>query len=446
MPHLTNKKDQSKEGKKGASSLKKRVGVVGLGYVGLPVAVGFSKKYEVVGYDISSSRVDALNLGHDATGELTAEQLKDAAIDFTADPEKLGACHLIVVAVPTPITSSNEPDLTHLKEVSRSIGKVLSKGAIIVYESTVYPGATEEVCIPILEEVSGRTAGKDFFVGYSPERINPGDQEHTFTSINKIVAAQDEKTLETIHAYYQSVIEADVFKASSLKVAEAAKIIENTQRDINIALMNEIAMIFKELEIDTFEALEAAGTKWNFLPFFPGLVGGHCIGVDPYYLIYKAKAAGYQPHFLTAAREVNDCMPEYIVKSLLEEVVLQKLDTRDLTVSVLGVTFKQNIPDIRNSKAFEIVEILQNLGIRVQVCDPHVRIGQFKEGNEIDLRKLDELDKADAVIFAVPHQAFTDLPEKYFSGLLKNESGIIMDIKGALTQSTVGKDVKLWKL
>ncbi|KIL47048.1 nucleotide sugar dehydrogenase [Jeotgalibacillus campisalis] len=443
MPHSTNRKNQ--ESKK-ASHEKRRVAVVGLGYVGLPVAVGFSRKYEVIGYDVNVSRINALKQGHDATGELSSAELKSAAIHFTADAEKLGTCHLIIVAVPTPITSTNEPDLTHLKEVSRTLGKIMADGVIIVYESTVYPGATEEVCIPLLEEVSGRTAGKDFFVGYSPERINPGDQEHTFTSINKVVAAQDEKTLETIHAYYQSVIDADVYKASSLKVAEAAKIIENTQRDINIALMNEIAMIFRELEIDTFEALEAASTKWNFLPFYPGLVGGHCIGVDPYYLIYKAKAAGYQPHFLCAAREVNDYMPEYIVKSLLEQVVMQKMNTKDLTVTLLGITFKQNIPDIRNSKALEIAELLQNLGIRVQVCDPHVSVGQFKDGFEIDLRKLEELDKANAVILAVPHELFTELPETYFTDLLKDQKGIIMDIKGALTQPKVGKDVKLWKL
>ncbi|TDL30590.1 nucleotide sugar dehydrogenase [Jeotgalibacillus sp. S-D1] len=422
------------------------IGMVGLGYVGLPVALGFSKKYSVIGYDVSPKRVQTLSNFEDYTGEVTGEQLKNSGIVFTTDEKKLNQCSFIIVAVPTPISTSKEPDLTYLKNASAVIGKNLSKDAVVVYESTVYPGATEEVCIPILEAHSGLQAGKDFFVGYSPERINPGDKEHTFEVVNKVVSAQDEKTLEKVYQLYQSVITAQVVKASTIKVAEASKILENTQRDINIALMNEVSLIFNKLGIDTFAAIEAASSKWNFIPFHPGLVGGHCIGVDPYYLIHKSKAAGYIPHFLSAAREINDFMPEYIVTSLLKEAVLQKKNPNDLVITVMGVTFKPDIPDIRNSKAIEIIEELQNLGLKVQVCDPHVKKEQFASEALIDLKKLDQLEKADVLLIAVPHSAFITLPVNIFKDLLKDRKGIIMDIKGLLSSSELGDDIVLWKL
>lgn len=422
------------------------LGVVGLGYVGLPVAMGFSEKYTVIGYDVSPKRVQTLSSFEDYTGEISSEQLKNSGIVFTNDEKKLKQCSFIIVAVPTPISAGNEPDLTYLKNASAAIGRNLSKDAIVVYESTVYPGATEEVCIPILEAQSGLQAGKDFFVGYSPERINPGDREHTFKVVNKVVSAQDEKTLEKVHQLYQSVITAQVFKASTIKVAEASKILENTQRDINIAFMNEVSLIFNKLGIDTFAAIEAASSKWNFIPFQPGLVGGHCIGVDPYYLIHKSKTAGYIPHFLSAAREINDFMPEYIVTSLLKEAVLQKKNPDSLVITVMGVTFKPDIPDIRNSKTLEIVNDLQNLGLKVQVCDPHVKKEQFAREANIDLKELDQLEKADVLILAVPHSAFTSLSANTFKNLLKDKKGIIMDIKGLLSSSELGDDIVLWKL
>ena len=425
---------------------KQVIGVVGLGYVGLPVAIGFSKQYRVIGYDINKTRIDTLLNDDDYTGQISGQELKESLIEFTTDEKRLGSCNFIIVTVPTPISVTKEPDLTNLKDASCTLGKNLSKGTIVVYESTVYPGATEEICIPILEAESGLVLGNDFYVGYSPERINPGDKEHTFQTINKVVAAQDEETLDKIYNLYQSVIIAKVFKVSTIKIAEASKILENTQRDINIALMNEISLIFNKLAINTYEVIEAASTKWNFIPFYPGLVGGHCIGVDPYYLIHKSKSAGYNPRFLSSAREINDYMPEYIVKSLLEQITLQKINIKNLVITILGITFKQNIPDIRNSKALEIVTILQNMGLSVQVCDPHVQSDQFNKDTVIDLKEMKQLEKADVLILAVPHNKFTSLPESTFPNLLKDNKGIIMDIKGAMTQNGLNEDIILWKL
>ncbi|WP_443124082.1 nucleotide sugar dehydrogenase [Halobacillus sp. B29] len=418
------------------------IGVVGLGYVGLPVAIGFSKEYKVIGYDINEARISSLNQFYDYTKEISEEQLREARIKFTSNEKDLGACNFIIVAVPTPISVNQEPDLTYLKQASTILGKNLSPGTIVVYESTVFPGATEEVCLPILERESGLEAGSDFHVGYSPERINPGDKDHTFQTINKIVAAQDKETLDTIYSIYQRVITAEVYKAASIKVAEASKIIENTQRDINIAFMNEISIIFNKLGINTHEAIKAASTKWNFNPFYPGLVGGHCIGVDPYYLIHKSKSVGYTPKFIESAREINDYMPEYIVKTLLEQMTIHKKNLKDLTITVLGVTFKQNLPDTRNSKALEIVEKLKDLDLNIQVCDPHVDHNHFKD----ELKDLHQLEESDVLILAVPHKFFTSLPVSTFQRLLKDGKGIIMDIKGALTQNELGEDITLWNL
>ncbi|MFZ0371592.1 MAG: nucleotide sugar dehydrogenase [Halobacillus sp.] len=418
------------------------IGVVGLGYVGLPVAIGFSKEYKVIGYDINEARISSLNQFYDYTHEITETQLREARIKFTSNEKDLGICNFIIVAVPTPISVNHEPDLTYLKNASTILGKNLAAGTIVVYESTVFPGATEEVCLPILERESGLEAGSDFYVGYSPERINPGDKDHTFQTINKIVAAQDKETLDTIHSIYQRVITAEVYKAASIKVAEASKIIENTQRDINIAFMNEISIIFNKLGINTHEAIEAASTKWNFNPYYPGLVGGHCIGVDPYYLIHKSKSVGYTPNFIESAREINDYMPEYIVKTMLEQITIQKKNLKDFTITVLGVTFKQNLPDTRNSKALEIVEKLKNLDLHVQVCDPHVDHNHFED----ELKDLHQLEKSDVLILAVPHKMFTSLPVGTFQSLLKDGKGIIMDIKGALTKDELGEDITLWNL
>ena len=418
------------------------IGVVGLGYVGLPVAIGFSKEYKVIGYDINEARISSLNQFYDYTHEITETQLREARIKFTSNEKDLGICNFIIVAVPTPISVNHEPDLTYLKNASTILGKNLAAGTIVVYESTVFPGATEEVCLPILERESGLEAGSDFYVGYSPERINPGDKDHTFQTINKIVAAQDKETLDTIHSIYQRVITAEVYKAASIKVAEASKIIENTQRDINIAFMNEISIIFNKLGINTHEAIEAASTKWNFNPYYPGLVGGHCIGVDPYYLIHKSKSVGYTPNFIESAREINDYMPEYIVKTMLEQITIQKKNLKDFTITVLGVTFKQNLPDTRNSKALEIVEKLKNLDLHVQVCDPHVDHNHFED----ELKDLHQLEKSDVLILAVPHKLFTSLPVGTFQSLLKDGKGIIMDIKGALTKDELGEDITLWNL
>ena len=418
------------------------IGVVGLGYVGLPVAIGFSKEYKVIGYDINEARISSLNQFYDYTHEITETQLREARIKFTSNEKDLGICNFIIVAVPTPISVNHEPDLTYLKNASTILGKNLAAGTIVVYESTVFPGATEEVCLPILERESGLEAGSDFYVGYSPERINPGDKDHTFQTINKIVAAQDKETLDTIHSIYQRVITAEVYKAASIKVAEASKIIENTQRDINIAFMNEISIIFNKLGINTHEAIEAASTKWNFNPYYPGLVGGHCIGVDPYYLIHKSKSVGYTPNFIESAREINDYMPEYIVKTMLEQITIQKKNLKDFTITVLGVTFKQNLPDTRNSKALEIVEKLKNLDLHVQVCDPHVDHNHFED----ELKDLHQLEKSDVLILAVPHKFFTSLPVGTFQSLLKDGKGIIMDIKGALTKDELGEDITLWNL
>lgn len=428
---------------------KQTIGIVGLGYVGLPVAVGFAKAYHVIGFDVNQHKLEALQKNVDHTGEFSTEELKDADIHFTSKEQELCTCRYIIVTVPTPITSTNEPDLTFLKQASVMIGRNLTPGTIIVYESTVYPGTTEEICIPVLETDSNLKAGVDFHVGYSPERINPGDKEHTFTGNNKVISAQNAYALEKIASLYQSVLHAKLFKASSMKVAEACKIIENAQRDINIAFMNELSLIFNKLDIDTYEVLEAANTKWNFLPFTPGLVGGHCISVDPYYLIYKAKLAGYSSTFLSAARAINDDMPAYVVQSLLQLIIMRKLNVQNIRITVLGITFKENLPDIRNSKSIEIVDQLQQLGLNVQICDPYVtqeKLNKLDISSTIDLKAYDQLDKADIVIAAVPHQAFKLQNSDFLKELLPNNQGIIMDLKGVILKSSVPEDTTLWRL
>src|SRR5690625_560684 len=419
-----------------------KIGVVGLGYVGLPVAITFAEKFQVIGMDIDKNKIDQLSKAIDPNGELSKADLQNKSIEYVSEPYKLQECTYIIVAVPTPITNLNEPDLTPLENATKMLGENLSQNTTIIYESTVYPGTTEDVCIPLLEQYSGLTSGVDFQVGYSPERINPGDQEHTFKNIPKVIAGQTPQALKNIDKLYNNVIEADVYKAPTIKVAEAAKIIENTQRDVNIAFMNELALIFEKLEIDTQEVLQAAQTKWNFLPFSPGLVGGHCIGVDPYYLIYKSKTEGYMPTLIPAARTLNDAMPTYIVRSLLELVMLQKLNVKDIRVTMLGMTFKENIADIRNSKSIEIVNMLKQLGLSIQICDPYAP----SEINGLSLTPFNQLKKSSILIIAVPHKEFLEKTEQEFFDLLVNDHGIIMDLKDIMPTDTNHKNHIIWKL
>ncbi|WP_371069798.1 nucleotide sugar dehydrogenase [Sediminibacillus sp. JSM 1682029] len=405
------------------------IGVVGLGYVGLPVAIGFSKQYKVIGFDVDKQKIDLLKKHNDITREISKEELAASDIYFTSDQTDLSLCDYIIVAVPTPINEHNEPDLRYLIAASETVGRNLAGGATIVYESTVYPGATEEICIPVLEKTSGLKSGKDFFVAYSPERINPGDRQHTFQQIEKIVAAQNEAVLEKVAALYQSVIEAPIYKAESIKVGETAKVLENTQRDINIALMNELAMICERVGIDTFDVLEAAGTKWNFLPFTPGLVGGHCIGVDPYYLIHKAKVVGYTPVFLEAARKINDSMAGFVHRTVLDDIIRFKYDLEKLTITVMGITFKENVPDTRNSKALEIVQMLLDDGLSVNIYDPVANPEEVENELGISLTERKNLQPADILLVLVPHQEFLTMTAKEISGFVKKDRALVFDLK-----------------
>ncbi|MFB5660860.1 nucleotide sugar dehydrogenase [Alteribacillus sp. HJP-4] len=441
--HLTSPKNINDESLDNKQTV---VGVVGLGYVGLPAAVGFAGKYKVIGFDINKQRIDSLKMHVDHTGEMTKDELKNSCIQFTNEEAKLRDCDFIVVAVPTPINDGKEPDLKLLERASATIGRNLSAGTIVIFESTVYPGTTEEVCIPVLEAYSSMKEGVDFHVGYSPERINPGDKEHVFENIEKVASATNIEALEKIYGLYQKVLTAKVHKVSSIKVAEASKIIENTQRDINIAFMNELSQIFHKLNIDTYEVLKAAGTKWNFLPFTPGLVGGHCIGVDPYYLIHKSKVEGYQPRFLAAARELNDGMPEYIGNSLLKLIYDHQLTESEITITMLGITFKENISDMRNSKALEIVKFLQSHPFQIQVCDPHITNEQFQDEGQTTLRKINELKEADVVIFAVPHNEFIQMNQDTFRSLFKKQKSICMDLKGIISEDMLAKNIIMWRL
>jgi UDP-N-acetyl-D-glucosamine/UDP-N-acetyl-D-galactosamine dehydrogenase len=426
--------------------MNRKIGIVGLGYVGLPVAVAFGQKHPIVGFDISEHRISTLLNGEDYTNEVEPNELKKANIDFTTNPSKLEYCDFIIVAVPTPINHNKQPDLTPLVKSSETVGNHLVKGAIVVYESTVYPGATEEVCIPILEEKSGLKAGIDFFVGYSPERINPGDKEHTFKTIRKIVSAQTPEILDIVAEVYECVVDAGVYKASNIKVAEAAKVIENTQRDLNIALMNELAIIFNRLNIDTKEVLEAAGTKWNFLPFSPGLVGGHCIGVDPYYLTHKAESIGYHPQIILAGRRINDGMGKHIATSLIKQMIHKNMPIQGARVTILGLTFKENVPDIRNSRVIDVIHELEEFGVEIQVTDPYAFSDEVKEEYDVNLINYESLKPADAVVFAVPHRFYLDKGWEQFNHILKHGKGIIIDVKSSLEKTTVPETITLWRL
>jgi UDP-N-acetyl-D-galactosamine dehydrogenase len=415
--------------------------VIGLGYVGLPIALAFAKKFKVIGFDINESRVAKMRKGIDPSEELSKEDFKGCDITFTASLEDLKKANFFIIAVPTPIDEHNLPDLKPLIGASTSVGKVLKKGDYVVYESTVYPGCTEEDCIPVLESLSKLKFKKDFKVGYSPERINPGDREHTITKILKVVSGCDAESLDVISKVYEVIVEPGVHRAQSIKVAEAAKIIENTQRDVNIALMNELSIIFSRLGINTYDVLEAAGTKWNFLKFFPGLVGGHCIGVDPYYLTYKAEELGYHARVINSGRYVNDSMGFYVAKNLVKKISATGKNTSKAKVLVMGATFKENVSDIRNSKVADIVKELKSFGVKVDIVDPHADSEELKHEYGFGLSKLGK--KYDGVIVAVNHKAYLRLDEKYFATLL-SPKGVLVDVKGIYRGKI--KKVSYWSL
>ena len=413
------------------------VAVVGLGYVGLPLAVEFGKKCKTIGFDMSSAKVENYRRFIDPTGEMSGADLRAAdQLTVTTDAAALAEADFIIVAVPTPVDSAHQPDFGPLVSASESVGKNLKRGAIVVYESTVYPGATEEVCIPILEKFSGMQWMRDFHVGYSPERINPGDKEHTLTRILKVVSGDDEQTLEKVAALYGSVVTAGVFKASSIKVAEAAKVIENTQRDLNIALMNELAILFDKIGIDTLEVLQAAGTKWNFLPFRPGLVGGHCIGVDPYYLTHKADMIGYHPQVILAGRRINDGMGKFIAEQTVKHMIRNGSQVKGARVNVLGLTFKEDCPDIRNTRVIDVIQELKSYGIDVHVHDPVPDAEEARHEYGLTLESWDALPCADAIVVAVAHRQFVVKPlADYFVKLVKR--GCFIDVKGQFDMRAV---------
>lgn len=406
-----------------------KLAVIGLGYVGLPLAVEFGKQRNVVGFDINQGRIDALNAGHDSTLEVSDEELGQAkGLRYSANLEDLRSCNIFIVTVPTPIDEYKQPDLTPLVKASETIGKVLKKGDIVIYESTVYPGATEEDCVPVLERVSGLVFNQDFFAGYSPERINPGDKEHRVTTIKKVTSGSTPEVAELVDALYREIIIAGTHMASSIKVAEAAKVIENTQRDLNIALINELALIFNKMGIDTEAVLQAAGTKWNFLPFRPGLVGGHCIGVDPYYLTHKAQSIGYHPEIILAGRRLNDSMGAYVVSQLVKSMVKRRIHVDGARVLIMGLTFKENCPDLRNTKVVDIVKELQDYNIQVDVHDPWVSVEEAQHEYGITPIQQPEAGAYDAVILAVAHQQFKDLGVERIRALGKSEH-VLYDLK-----------------
>ena len=412
-----------------------KIAVIGLGYVGLPLAVEFGKKVPVVGFDIYQKRIDELKNGQDHTFEVSQEELKQAnQLSYSANFEDLKSCNFFIVTVPTPIDNVNRPDLTPLQKASETIGKVLKAGDVVVYESTVYPGATEEICIPVLEKVSGLKFNEDFFAGYSPERINPGDKINTLTKIKKITSGSTPIVADLVDAVYNSIITAGTHKAASIKVAEAAKVIENTQRDLNIALVNELSVIFDRLGIDTIDVLEAAGSKWNFLPFRPGLVGGHCIGVDPYYLTHKAEEVGYNPQVILAGRRINDNMARYVARATIKRMVKNNIDVTQATVGILGITFKENCPDIRNSKIVDVIKEFEQWGIKVSVCDPWADAEEVKHEYGIELVQVDAEHPVDSLIVAVGHHQFRALSSEQLRAFVKTEQPVLADVKSLFNQ------------
>ncbi len=424
------------------------VAVVGLGYVGLPLAVALARHFHVIGFDISETRIAELKSGQDHTREVTPENLRGCGIEFSSAPADLGRAGVIIVAVPTPIDEHHNPDLRPLESASRSVGRNMKAGATVVYESTVYPGMTEEFCVPILEKESGLAFGRDFTVGYSPERINPGDKVHTLESVVKIVSGSNAETAELLAAIYGSVVKAGIHKAPCIKVAEAAKVIENTQRDLNIALMNELALIFNLMGIDTQAVLEAAGTKWNFLRFSPGLVGGHCIGVDPYYLTFKAEEYGYNPQVILAGRRINDSMGKFVAHNAIKKLIQAGSKVKGAKVGIMGLTFKENVPDLRNTRVVDIIAELEEFGIEVLVHDPEAYAGEAEHECGLVLRPFSEFTDLDAVIAAVAHASFLSLPMEQLKKCFRADvTPVLIDVKGVFTAEEAEKNgISRWTL
>ena len=411
---------------------KEKVSLIGLGYVGMPIAVAFSKKVNVIGFDLNEKKIELYKAGIDPTKEVGDEEIKNCAVEFTAEESKLQEAKFHIVAVPTPVRSDHTPDLSPVEGASEILGRNLTKGSIVVYESTVYPGVTEEVCVPILEKESGLKCGVDFKIGYSPERINPGDKIHRLETITKIVSGMDPETLQEIANTYRLVVDAGVYEAESIKVAEAAKVIENSQRDINIAFMNELSIIFNKMGIDTKSVLQAAGTKWNFLNFQPGLVGGHCIGVDPYYLTYKAEHLGYHSQIILSGRRINDDMGKYVAENLVKSLIKQDKNVKNAHVAVLGFTFKENCPDTRNTKVIDIINELKEYGIDPVVVDPQADAAEAKNLYGIQFEDMENLHGLDAVVLAVAHSDFEELTLDKMSSLYRDDKRVLLDIKGIL--------------
>ncbi len=426
-----------------------KLSLVGLGYVGMPIAVAFARKIKVVGFDLNEKKIELYKNGVDPTNEVGDEVIKNTAVEFTADSSKLREAKFHIVAVPTPVNDDHTPDLTPVEGASRILGQNLTKGSVVVFESTVYPGVTEEICVPILEKESGLKCGVDFKIGYSPERINPGDKVHRLETIVKIVSGMDEETLDTVAKVYELVVEAGVYRAESIKVAEAAKVIENSQRDINIAFMNELAMIFHKMNIDTRAVLDAAGTKWNFLKFMPGLVGGHCIGVDPYYLTYKAEELGYHSQIILSGRRINDDMGKYVAESLVKDLIRADIPVKNARVAILGFTFKENCPDTRNTKVIDIYRELGEYGIAPVVVDPAADAEEAKRLYGISFQTMQDVTDMDAVIIAVAHEEFQKLDKEQISAFYHpaHSRKVLMDIKGVLNRKEyMTEDYLYWRL
>ena len=411
-----------------------KISLVGLGYVGMPIAVAFAKKVKVIGFDLNEKKIQLYKDGIDPTNEVGNDVIKNTTVEFTADASRLKEAKFHIVAVPTPVNDDHTPDLTPVEGASRILGQNLTKGSIVVFESTVYPGVTEDICVPILEKESGLKCGVDFKIGYSPERINPGDKVHRLETIKKIVSGMDEETLDCVAKVYELVVDAGVHRAESIKVAEAAKVIENSQRDINIAFMNELSIIFNQMGIDTKSVLEAAGTKWNFLNFYPGLVGGHCIGIDPYYLTYKSEMLGYHSQIISAGRRINDDMGKYVAENCVKKLINADKNVKNATVAILGFTFKENCPDTRNTKVVDIVRKLQEYGITTVVADPEADAEEAEHLYGIKLNQISNIKNADAVILAVAHETFLNLTMKQIDALYGVGQKVLLDIKGILNR------------
>lgn len=427
-----------------------KISLVGLGYVGMPIAVAFSKKAKVIGYDLNAAKIELYKSGVDPTNEVGGDVVKACSVEFTADETKLREAKFHIVAVPTPVNDDHTPDLTPVESASETVGRNLTKGSVVVYESTVYPGVTEEICVPILERESGLKCGVDFKIGYSPERINPGDKVHRLETITKIVSGMDEETLDTVAKVYELVVEAGVHRAESIKVAEAAKVIENSQRDINVAFMNELSIIFNKMGIDTLSVLKAAGTKWNFLKFYPGLVGGHCIGVDPYYLTYKAEQLGYHSQIILSGRRINDDMGKYVAENVVKKLIAADVSIKNAKVAVLGFTFKENCPDTRNTKVIDIVRELGEYGITPVIADPTADADEAKRLYGVEFVDMNVIQDCDAVVLAVAHDALKGLSQADFDKMFKpgeNGKKVLVDIKGLLDRKQYeSAGYRYWRL